>query len=221
MGLNASKIKGPKSSGPKGEVLAAGMYPARIAQLVDLGVQERKAWKGTKKAPCDQLWVTYELGTEFLPDEDGNPDLKKPRWVSEKLNMFPFDQDMALSTKRMVAIDPAGALGGDWARALNLPVLVQVVNRESKGKIYNNIGGVTPPMAGLDVAPLVNPPVSFDFDNPDKEVYDDLPNFLQEMIQGAFNFPMGGLNDFFSGNEDEVEAVSLEEAVLYDDDVPF
>jgi len=180
MSLDSNKVKSSPSK--RAPLLEPNLYPARINQVIDLGVQKRKPYQGTPKPPCNQIYITYELVDEFMPKEDGTPDLEKPRWVSEKLNLFSMDVENAKSTKRMLSIDPAGALGGDWTRTIDLPVLVQVVNREYLGKMYENVGAVSQPMKGQAIAELVNPPKTFDCDNPDKEVFESLPQFMQDMI---------------------------------------
>jgi len=89
-------------------------------------------------------------------------------------------------------------LSGDWTRAVNLPVLVQVVNREYLGKMYENVGSVTPPMRGMNIGELVNPSKIFDCDSPDKAVFDSLPPFMQEIITGGLEWKgwSDGADDF-------------------------
>jgi len=185
MGLNASKVKstGGSSNTP---ILEAGNYPARLVQLIDLGLQARKPWKGKDKPPVNQLWVTYELPTEFMLDEDGNDIEDKPRWISEKMNLFSLSQDNATSTKRITALDPKNDLEGDWGQALGFPCTLTVV--QSKDGKYANIGGISPPMKGLTIGDLVNDAIIFDLDSPDVKVFNDLPDFLQEMVVGNLDY---------------------------------
>jgi len=206
--LNTKNIK--STGGKKAPLLPPAMYPSRIAQILDLGIQERSPYNGTPKSPCNQMWVTYELVDEFMPDDDGNEDKEKPRWISERLNVFSMDVENAKSTKRMLSIDPAGAFDGDWSRVLDLPVLLQIVNRESKGIMYENVGGVTPTMKGQVVAELVNPPKLFDFDNPSQEVFDSLPDFLKDIINK-------GVDD----NGYPVNFAVRHTAIVEDDEAPF
>lgn len=183
--MNASKVKSTAGSSNT-PVLEAGNYPARLVQLLDLGLQARKPWKGKDKPPVNQIWVTYELPTEFMLDEDGEELLDKPRWVSERMNLFSLSQDNATSTKRITALDPKNDLEGDWAKAIGFPCTLTVV-QDKDGK-YANVGGVSPPMKGLTIGELVNDPVLFDLDEPDVEVFNGLPDFLQEIIVANLNY---------------------------------
>lgn len=211
MSLNTKNIK--STGGPRAELLEPNIYPGRIVQVIDLGIQKRKPYLGVAKPPCNQIWITYELCSEFLPNEDGTDDLTKPRWVSEKLNAFPMTVDNAKSTIRMNAIDPAGTLDGDWTRALDVPVLVQVVNNEYQGKMYENVGSVSQPMKGQTVEPLVNQSKFFDCDYPNKDVFDSLPQFLQDIITGGVEW---------KGFDAQAEpATAGPEVAEFDDEPPF
>jgi hypothetical protein len=48
-------------------------------------------------------------------------------------------------------------------------------------------------MKGMVVAELVNDPQMFDFDEPNMEVFNGLPDFLKDKIKGATNFAGSGL----------------------------
>jgi len=183
-------------------VLAAGNYPARVVQVIDLGLQNRPAWKGQEKPPCNQVWVTYELPTEFMLDEDGNEDDTRPRWVSEKMNLFSMSQENATSTKRLKGLDPNDTLDGDWSRAIGMPCTLTVVNKEYKGNTYANVGGVTPPMKGMIIPDLINEGKVFMLDEPDMEMFNDLPDFLKDMITANIEFKGSPLEQAMLGGDD-------------------
>jgi len=185
MAINASTVKTIRkpSNTP---ILAVGNYSARLAQVIDLGVQKRRAWKGEEKPDVRQVWVTYEIPTEFMLDDDGNEDKDKPRWISEKMNLFSLDQDKAISTQRINGLDPASALNGDWLQATGLPCTLTVVH--SKCGKYANIGAVSPVMKGMEVGELANPAATFDTEEPDAKVFDGLPDFLKDMIKAGVGY---------------------------------
>lgn len=218
MALNANKIKAPQ--GNKQGLVPQGMHRARVVQVIDLGVQHRKPFKGKAKSDVNQLWVTYELTDLFMKDGDGNDEKDQPRWISERMNLFSLDQDNATSTKRINGIDPEGVLNGDWAQVVDLPCLVQVVH--SKDKKYANIGSVNPPMVGGETPPLAHPEKGkvFDLGEPDMEVYNALPNFLQEIIQENVDFEGSALQKAIEGaapegEEEEVVEEAGEEEEIY------
>ena len=206
MGLKAVNSSSNSSDIPTQEVLEPGAYPARIVRIVDLGVQKRKPYKGKEKAPAPHILLTYEILDEFCLDEEGEELKDKPRWVTERFPLFGLGADGATSTKRYKAIDPKEEFGGDFSKLLGKPLLLTVVNNpgsgDNKGKVYNNVGGVSL-MRKKDeegAAPLVNDSVLFDLDDPDKEVWDKLEDWLKDLIKGRIK------DDDSSGDEAEEES---------------
>jgi len=206
--LNTRKIKATGGNRVDQPLIAAGSYPARVAQIIDLGVQPRKAWKGTEKSPVDQIWFTLELPTEFMLDADGNEEKDRPRWLSRKINMFSSTQENAVSTKFMEALDPTGELEDDWGKLLGFPCTV-IVTHSKDGK-YCNIGSISPVMKGMKIDELQNEAKLFDLENPDMELYEDLPEFLKEMISSNLNFKGSTLEQALTGGTVEEEEVDEE-----------
>lgn len=184
MGLNASKKEAPK--GGNFQPIEAGNYIARLVQVVDLGVQAQRPYKGEAKPPVQEVMLTYELCSEFLKDEDGNDIEDKPRWISERMPFHSMQADRAKSTARIKALDPSNQFNGDLAKMVGRAVTVTVVQSPSKKdptKIYSNVGNVTPAMKGIPVPELVNPSKVFDLTEPDLEIFGSLPDWIQETIK--------------------------------------
>ncbi|MGJ8839468.1 phage replication initiation protein, NGO0469 family, partial [Salmonella enterica subsp. enterica serovar Kentucky] len=181
-------------------------YPCRIVQVIDLGLQPQRAWEGQEKPPAQSLMVTYEFTDEFMKDDEGNDILDKPRWLSEEFPLRSLDSDLAKSTKRYKALDPNEDHDGDWSALVGMPCMVTVVNTEGKGKnagrTFNNIGGVSA-MRSRDAertAELVNPPKILDLDEPDMEIFNSLPEWLQDKIKANLEFKGSALDKALSGD---------------------
>ncbi|AUR98558.1 hypothetical protein NVP1253O_34 [Vibrio phage 1.253.O._10N.286.45.B12] len=194
MGINASNVKSTGGNFTPAEPMEAGNYPCRIVQVIDLGLQAQRPWKGEEKAPAHEIMVTYEFTDEFLKNEDGTDNEDKPRWLSENFPLRSLKSELAKSTKRMLALDPNGDVGGDWSKLVGAPCMVTVVNSEGKGanagRTFNNVGNVSAMRSrDADRTPdLVNPPKVLDLDNPDLEVLGSLPEWLQEKIKGNLEY---------------------------------
>lgn len=202
MSLNANTVKAPNTNKNKAEPLDAGNYMGRVVQVLDLGLQPQRAYQGQDKPPANEIMITYELGTEFLKDEDGKDLLDKPRWVSETIPLYSLDQDLAKSTKRYNALDPSGALNGDFSQLVGLPCTITVVKWRSKTdatKEGNNVGHVSLPMKGFPVPELVNPPKTFDLDTSDVEVFGSMPEWLQDKIKANLNYQGSLLQEKLEG----------------------
>ena len=204
MALNANKVKssGGNSKFKPQAPIDIGTYPARLVSIIDLGVQPRRPWKGEVKDPIAMIRCTYELATEFMKDENGKDDETKPRWISEDFPFYSLNADRAKSTQRYLALDPQQSAGGDWVQLLGAPVALTVVHNVNKTDstiVYSNIGATSPIMKGMEVAELVNDTQMFDFDEPDMDVFNKLPDFLKDKIKGATNFNGSGLAQALDG----------------------
>lgn len=202
---NLPKSEGMSAQGP----IEAGNYLARLVQVIDLGLQTQPPFKGEEKRPAHMIWLTFELVTEFCKDEDGNDIEDKPRWISEKKPFYGIEADRAVTTKWYFAMDPDCAHEGDWEELLGAACTVTVVQNPGKGKnagkIYNNIGAITPPMKGIPVPDLINKPVVFSLDTPDMEVFKSLPEFLQTIIKENLEFNGSDLQKMIGETPQEEE----------------
>lgn len=193
MGLNASKVSNSNSGVkkfPPQPVIDEGAYPARVVQVLDMGLQPQRAWKGEDKPPAHTIRVTYELVDCFMKDEDGKDIEDKPRWISEEFPLKHLKADLAKSTKRMASIDPDNTLNGDWVSAISRPLMVTIGVEKKGDKVYENILS-TAAMRPKDIAKcpeLVNPPKVFDLTAPDMEVFNALPEWIRNKIIGNLNY---------------------------------
>lgn len=190
MALNAKKVGGGNKQFIAQANIEAGNYPARLVQLIDLGLQAQKPFKGKDKAPAQEILLTYELVDEFMKDEAGNDIADKPRWISETLPFYGLFADKAKSTQRYNAFDPKDEFDGDFAKAVGMAINIAVVNNAVGDKIYDNVGNISTmrPRDAQACPELVNPAKTFDLDAPDMAVFSSLPPWIQEKIKGNLNY---------------------------------
>lgn len=211
--------------------LEAGGYPARLVQIVDLGIQAQRPYQGEAKPDAQELLVTYELSDEFLLDEDGNADTSKPRWLTETFPLFSLRAERAKSTQRMLALDPKGEAEGDWSELLGKPCTVTIVANAGKGKhvgrTFNNVAGLTA-MRSKDadaLAPMVNPGVVLDLDEPDMEAFSRLPDWIVARIEGGVHYSASKLAEVRGGATVAAPAAPVVTAPVVaaevDEDCPF
>lgn len=220
MGLNANKVKQESNNKRvEQEPVKIGNHAARVVQVIDLGLQPQRPFNGEAKPPKHCIQLTYELSHEFIKDEDGEPVEDKPRWLSEDFPFYSLKAELAKSTKRYLAIDPEQTVGGDFTKLVGMPCTVGVVHNKGAGKhagrIFDNIGSVTGPtaMPGYNQPELVNDPKVFTLDEPDMEVFGQLPEFLQEKIKANLEFKGSALDVALGGAKEEAPkpAVGAEE----------
>lgn len=200
MSLNAKKAGSTTNRAPQ-PVIEPGVYPARLAQIIDLGVQAQRPYKGKDKPPVQEIMLTYELVDCFMVDEDGNDLEDKPRWVSETLAFYGLFADKAKSTQRYHAFDPNEEFGGEWAKAAGMPINATLVNNASGDKVYTNVANVAAmrPRDAKACPEMRNPVRVFDLDAPDMEVFNALPEWLQGKIKQNLNFTGSPLDAALNG----------------------
>lgn len=221
MALNAKKVK-KQSNGPKQEAMEAGTYPARLVQVIDLGVQEQRAYQGQQKPPIQQIMLTYEFLDEFCKDENGEDVEDKPRWLSETIPLHSLEADLAKSTKRYYALDPNEDHGGDWAELVNSPCMVTINQYESKGEMKNGVSSVATmrPKEAAKAPELVNPPKVFTLDEPDLEILASLPDWLQEKIKENLEFEGSALQEALAGPKKAVKPKGKAAPQVEEEDAP-
>ncbi len=183
MSLQPRDMKSQKTVEP----LEAGTYPARISAVVDLGMQERPAWQGQEKPPCAMVWLQYTFpGEEYIDPEKGATG--EPRVLSEYFPMFSRTVERSKSSIRLTRIDPANKIGSDFSQLAGQAVQVTVVHNPGRGKhegrVFANVADVTAPMKGVDVPDLETEPVVFDTDAFDQSVFEGLPDYIKDKIEG-------------------------------------
>lgn len=190
MAINAKKVAQNQGNRVQQANIEPGVYPARLVQIIDLGVQPQRAYEGKEKPPAQEIMLTYELVDEFMKDEDGNDLADKPRWISENFVLHNLNADMAKSTKRYLAFDPTQEHDGDWGKLIGAAINVTIINNKKQDKVYDNVANLSAmrPKDAVNCPELVNETKVFDIDDPDMEVYASLPEWIQKKLLENLNF---------------------------------
>lgn len=220
MTFNAKKLPAANTSDRKRpDPLDSGSYPARVVQMVILGVQASRPYKGEEKPPRLTIRITYEMLDEFMKDEEGNDLDDKPRWLSEEFPFMSLKADLAKSTKRYFALDPDDKADGDWSKLIGAPCVVTIVQEADKrpgiDRIYEKVANVSAmrPKEAAKAPELKNPPLVWDFYNPDLDVFKNFPEWVQTKIQGAVDYPGSKLEQLLGGTARQVQVEAKTEKV--------
>lgn len=236
MGINASEVKGgKKQTFVEQPSIEKGVYPARLVQVLDMGLQAKKGFDGSDETAY-MIGFTFELTDVFMVDEKGEDILDKPRWVSCELPLRHIKADRAKTTLLAKALDPEMEYAGDFSKLISRPLMVSLTSNISKGKTYTNVVGFEA-MRARDIAKcpeLVNPSKVFDLSNPDLEVFNSLPEWIRERIKNNLEFTHSKLDKLLGGEgavqrvekKEETQAAVAEKAPVEipdesDQDVPW
>lgn len=164
-----------------------GTHLGVVIQVIDLGVQPGPVFQGEKKPDAQMVRLTYELPNE-THDFDGEI---KPLIVSEEFKFSGDDRSKCF--KRLNALDPGmKKTGGDLMKLLGMPCMVQIIQKDGKGKHegkkFSNVGSIAPLMKGM-AAPesTFNGLVAYTPSMHVQDVWDSLPEFLQNKISSRLD----------------------------------
>lgn len=177
--MNLNKAQQSSKASPTPE---AGMQLGIITQIVGLGVQPQRPFQGQAKPPAKMVRITYELPNDVHQFGDES----KPLVMSEEM---PFSgNEKSKLYKRVTGIDPNLANSkGDLSWFVGKPVMINIIHKSGSGqhagKVFANIGTVTPVPKGYPVPPAAfNPVFLYDPYNHSEEVFQQLPDFLKTKI---------------------------------------
>lgn len=206
MSLNAKTVAhSGGNKGPAQDPIAAGTYPIRLAQIIDLGLQAQRPYQGQEKPPAQEMMLTYELLDEFCVDEDGNEDTEKPRWLSETIPLRSLMAEKAKSTQRYYALDPNETVGGDFTQlaggAANAAIVQNAGKGANAGKVYNNIQALSTmrPKDAANAPELKKAAKVFVLDTPDLDVFNSLPDWIQNKVKDNLEYQGSKLQKLLDG----------------------
>lgn len=195
-----------KPTMPQQEVIEEGLYPARLARIIELGDQEDKY--GVKS----RVVFAFTIPSQTIEIEGE----QKQRM----LMTFPLNKT---SNPDSTTAKYVKALGGaTWEDIIGKPCMIEVTNKVVNGVTRNNITNVVKPMNGLEVAEPDCDVFIFDFDNPSKEVFDKLSEFRQDQIKQAVNYQGSEVEKMLDGGTTANQyAQEAEQDAITDDVIPF
>lgn len=167
-----------------------GMHKSRLVGVVDLGHQPPFEARGKMVESSYKYEFIYELLN--LPDDYYEENA--PHWISEEVKDKWYKSDKAgLSDSKLTErVEVLEAFSGkDSNQGRNFEILIGeacVTKTKVDAKGYSKITGVTELLPGTEVPELMNPPLIFDWGNPDKETWDRLSPLTKRKIQQALDY---------------------------------
>jgi len=218
---------GDAKTGNPPVVVKPGTYAARCYSVVDLGTHVETGRYGRKVNR--KLRFSFELPDEtHVFDEDQGP---QPLSVHREYNFVMGEKsNLQIDLQRWRNKDfTADELQNfEVANVLGKPCLVSVENKaaQSSGNIYAKVSAIASlPKSFGQLKPAVNKQVYYDVTMGQNDVFNSLPQFIQERIVecqewtgSAENENQDTQDDNFLGGIDKAEPIK---ASNEDDDIPF
>lgn len=195
-------LKAP--SGGTFKALEAGVYAGVCVSVIDVGIQA-----GGKFKDANKVVIGFELPDAPARD-DGQPTVI---YVNRTLSMNKkgnLRKDIEGMFGKAFPSDEA-ASDFDLDKLLGRPALVNVNNVERNGKVYANIAGLTPLMAGMAAPKAKSEPLFYTEKIPETTgSIDRVPSWIRKLIDNQLRpgEPVSG-------------GVAVGGQALADDDIPF
>lgn len=188
------------------ELIDEGLYAGRLARVIELGEQEDKYGKKEK------VVLAFTIPSETI-EIDGE---QKQRMMMT----FPLNHSTNPDSTLMKYMEALG--GTTWPTVIGNPVMIEIKHKVVNGVTRMNINSVSK-------APKKNPYTGeeffvpepdcdvyiFDFENPDKEVFEKLSEFRQKQIKEAVNYPGSAVEAMLEGGS------TTPECPVEDEDSPI
>ena len=170
-----------------------GTYMAVCIGVIDLGEQYRQFEKQKQGRYVNECMFLFEIPSERV-QVDGED---KPRWLSTKRLTVSLHERSALYQMLTswrgrplsdAELDPTGD-GFDLSQMLGTGAMlsVSVVERDD-GSRHNKIEAVTGFPKGIEVPKVESEPLFFDADEPDMDMLEKMPEWIQDIIRKSTQF---------------------------------
>lgn len=170
-----------------------GTYMAVCIGVIDLGEQYRQFEKQKQGRYVNECMFIFEIPSERV-QVDGED---KPRWLPTKRLTVSLHERSALYQMLTswrgrplsdAELDPTGD-GFDLSQMLGAGAMlsVSVVERDD-GSRHNKIEAVTGFPKGIEVPKVESEPLLFDADEPDMDMLEKMPEWIQDIIRKSTQF---------------------------------
>lgn len=179
MALNLEKMHTVRA---KAERIPDGTYMARVAAVIDLGIQEQTDWQtGESTDPKPRALLTWELPTETIAVEHNDGEVENvPRLISKEYTLSSYEQSNLMKLVKIL-----------HPKLKVLTELLDISCMVSVGSTANGNAKVTSVIAapnGMPVPELTKAASHFDFDNPSEDMFLTLPDWVRVKIRSAENY---------------------------------
>ena len=185
--------------------MESGMYVARCVQMIQIGTITELINGESKTLHKVRLGFEFPTELKVFKEENG----EQPYFLSKEYTLSFHEKATLrqhLETWRGKKFTDEEAKSFDITKLLNVPCTINVVHKEAKnGKVYAEIGSISPLMKGTLCPEQVNPTQVLSFDNFDNTLFESLPEFLRKKIEGST----------------EYKDIENKTAVETTDDIPF
>jgi len=159
------------------ELIPEGPHPARCSRIIEIGEQESQYGVQTK------VIVAFNVTDCSITMADGT---QKQRMISNPFGITMSNNEKSTMAQYTKALNPQAQSLGDF---LGRQCQVSVIHYKKDDVVRDRLDSVAPIIPGLQIPELDIEPIWFKWDQPEAEVWAQIPEFTQGLIQRAVNYP--------------------------------
>lgn len=220
--MSITNVTSTNTGGPKKQLTLPkkGPRPALLTGIIDIGVHTR-SYQGELKKPCREFVSIFTLVETY---ELENGDVRNFTVNTYGIGLLP-GAEKAKYKKFHCALDPDHKVidekgQGDLTSLIGKPCFVNIVHSDpdKDGIQYVRMNGMPQqipedyPIGHIDYQPLV-----FDMNNPDKEVFQGLRPFFQDMIRESEGYAGSDLETYLDGEGTNPTSSNTDDSTDEDD----
>lgn len=184
--MTTPKLTAPVGGSGERKICPVGMHVARCYQIIDLGTTEQGGNFPGKKRKIQLLFETPYEQAVFSEDNGEQPYYIRATYTLSMNEKAILRKDVTSWLGKKMSDDQAAAF--DVFSLLGKECQVNVVHTTKGDTTYANIGAITPLAKGMTCPPPINPLVAFSAAQPDMNVFNTLPPFIQDKIKESDEF---------------------------------
>jgi len=166
-----------KESKPSFDLIAEGPHPARCSRIIEIGEQESQYGVQTK------VIIAFNVTDSFITLADGT---QKQRMISNPFGINMSNNEKSTMAQYTKALNPRAESLEDF---LGRACQVSVVHYRKDDTTRDRLDAVAPIIPGLQIPELDIVPFWFRWDAPDAELWEQIPEFTQNLMKKAVNYP--------------------------------
>lgn len=182
-------ITATNNSQPR-ELIAAGNYPARCYQMIEIGTV-KETIMGAEKI-LHKVRIGWELPNELkVFNEDKG---EQPRVISKEYTLSLHEKSSlrgVLKSWRGRDFTEDEAKAFDITKLLGVPCMINIIHKNGKAdptKVYEEISGITGIPKGLTVPDQINKTICIEYDNFNQQAFNDLPDFIKDKMKSSLEY---------------------------------
>lgn len=193
--------------------MESGMYVARCVQMIQIGTITEIINGESKTQHKVRLGFEFPTELKVFKEENG----EQPYFLSKEYSLSMHEKATLrqhLETWRGKKFADEEAKSFDVTKLIGVPCTINVVHKEAKngGKVYAEIGSISPLMKGTICPEAINPIQVLSYDSFNRELFESLPEFLRKKIESSVEYKALG---------SEVKDDGVASGAVEEDGLPF